>query len=809
MGRAGICCLLLIAGCGAPGLSVELSFPDEASRAETNLMRITAVEPFFAGASAKRTLLECGQLSVFAPYAVVNRQAADLPALRVLENRRSEPFPFRAPWSLSLQGIPTTMASNPWGATMVHFEAQQGESPHTILEGCFCFRQTDAPEGVDAELDQAVHASCPRIDGFPEEKASVALHAVVRPDFRLSACGPTEVTATDASLSVLGTRLCLAPERACPPGERCPNCTDSSCAHAAILLRLEAADGTSTLPERVIYTDQAGTAAPELEIADCQSPPALSAEILGRPDTRIAFSIRCAPPIDLPAAASAETALGLRTALVGLTVIPGVVDASGQALSPARIAALYTAAGSATLEVFAFGTGGLSSVARRSWAETLAHAARGYHQRRGPLPSDQTEPRLAIVTSSASAKGRPRVNVFELVGASGAARLVPLASTDDARSHPRAEAFCPVFGCVSGVCQGDPCRSPIDLTIGKTTLIDADLNGDGQSDLLLANSHQSQLVGFYSPTGPALLERCRCFGLGASFQDLVALELGGEARAVQPDLVMSGLNTAFVRYASQPSLDGPGCDALHACAGGLDCWSPCGEVGAEMSGAGRCLQRCQRGSSGACSNSPLATTCTATTPSLPTGYCASLGYDCSLPQGLGGLLFTTTAVGKRRSNRAGLEDAVLVGSQEQRPFVHILRGGPEDIRGPEGDNIIRLWARPTTATTAAPSSPRALAVGDLNGDRQDDLAVLYSSPPELRVWLGSANTVPGELGRAKGVDTSRVRLGRARGASCQPLEALVAADLDGDGRGELITACVSDTEGAVLQVFRPEPRAAP
>lgn len=807
MGRVGICCVVLAAGCGAPGLSVELSFPDEASRAETNLMRITAVEPFVAGVNAKRTLLECGQLSVFAPYAVVNRQASDLPALRVLENRRSEPFPFRAPWSLSLQGIPTTLASNPWRATMVHFEAQQGEKPRTILEGCFCFRQTDAPEGVDAELDQAVQARCPRIDAFPEEKASVALHAVVRPDFRLSACGPTEVTATDASLSVLGTRLCLAPERACPPGERCPSCTESSCANAAILLRLEAAEGTATLPERVIYSDPAGTAAPELEIADCRSPPALSAEILGRPDTRIAFNIRCAPPIDLPAIANADKALGPRTVLVGLTAIPGVVDASGRALSAARIAALYTASDSATLEIFAFGPGGFSSVARQSWAGTRGHAVRGYHQRRGPLPSDQTEPRLAVVTSSASANGRPRVNVFELVGAPGAEQLVPLASADDARPHARTEAFCPVFGCVSGVCQGDPCRTPIDLTIGKTTLIDADLNGDGQSDLLLASSHQSQLVGFYSPTGPALLEQCRCFGLGAPFLDVVALELGGEARAVQPDLVLSGLNTAFVRYASQPSLDGPGCDALHACAGGLDCWSPCGEDAAQMSGAGRCLERCRRGAPGACSTSPLATTCTATTQALPTGYCASLGYACSLPQGLGGQLFSTTAVGKRRSNRDGLEDAVLVGSQEQRPFVHILRGGPTEIRQLDRESVIRLWPRPTTATTTPPSSPRALAVGDLNGDRQDDLAVLYSSPPELRVWLGSANTVPGELGRAKGVDASLVRLGRARGASCVPLEALVAADLDGDGNDELITACASDTEGAVLQVFRPEPRA--
>jgi len=38
---------------------------------------------------------------------------------------------------------------------------------------------------------------------------------------------------------------------------------------------------------------------------------------------------------------------------------------------------------------------------------------------------------------------------------------------------------------------------------------------------------------------------------------------------------------------------------------------------------------------------------------------------------------------------------------------------------------------------------------------------------------------------------------------------VVAADLDGEGKDELITACASDTEGAVLQVFRPEPRAAP
>jgi hypothetical protein len=99
-----------------------------------------------------------------------------------------------------------------------------------------------------------------------------------------------------------------------------------------------------------------------------------------------------------------------------------------------------------------------------------------------------------------------------------------------------------------------------------------------------------------------------------------------------------------------------------------------------------------------------------------------------------------------------------------------------------------------------------LAIGDLNGDQQDDLAVLYSTPPQLRVWLGSASPVPGELGRAKGENASQVQLGRAGGASCLPVEALVAADLDADGQSELVTACASDTEGTILQVFRPERR---
>lgn len=783
-------------------------------------MRVTAVEPFVSGADSKRTFLQCGQLSVFGPYAVVNRQSPDLPQLRVLENRRAEPFPFQGAWSLSLQGIPSTLSTNPWRATMVHFEAQRGAEPagaRTILEGCFCFRQSDAPAGVDPELDQAVQASCPRLDGpgpaggmasvgaFAEGKVRVPLHAVARPDFRLSACGPTDVTATDASLSVLGTRVCLAPERACPPGERCPSCMSESCANAAILLRLEAAGDAVALPERVIYTDKAGTAAPELDIRDCQRPPSVSAEVLGRPDTRVSFTVRCAPPIDLPAAPSASTTLGPRTLLVGLGAIPSVVDASGRALSPARIAALYSAADQAVVEIFADGPGGLRSIARHSWGQARAHALRGYHQARGPLPSDNTEPRLAVVTSSASANGRPRLTVFKLAGTPGAERLEAVASTDDARPHPRAEAFCPALACTTGVCAGDPCRGPIDLTTGKTTVIDADLNGDGQSDLLLASDRQSQLVGFYSPLGPALLEQCRCFSLGAGFKDLVALELGDNEDAVQPDLVLAGLNTAFVRYASEPSLDGERCDAQHGCPGGSDCWSPCGDEGASMSGAGRCLERCQRGAPSACAGSPLRT-CTATLAGLGTGYCASLGYNCSPSQGLGGQLFTTSAIGKRRSNQQRLEDAVMVGSQEQNPFVLILRGGPGEIRRLDDERVIRLWPRPLTATTAPPASPRALAIGDLNGDQQDDLAVLYSTPPQLRVWLGSASPVPGELGRAKGEDASQVQLGRAGGASCLPVEALVAADLDADGQSELVTACASDTEGTILQVFRPERR---
>lgn len=802
--------LLLLMGCGPPGLSVELSFPDEASRAETSFIRITAAEPFLRDtAESERTLLECGQLSVFGPYAVVNRQGPDLPQLRVLENRLAEPFPFRGAWSVSLQGISSTLSTNPWRATLVHFEAQRGTDParaRTILEGCFCFRQADAPEGADPELDQAVKASCPRLDepegAFPGGRAKVALQAVARPDFRLSACGPTDVTATDGSLSVLGTRVCLAPERACPPGERCPSCTTDGCANAAILLRLEAPAGAAAPNDRVIFTDQAGTAAPELDISDCHRPPTLSAEILGRPDTRIPFTVRCAPPIDLPAKPNAEAALGPRSVLVGLGTVPSVVDAGGRALSPARIAALYSVGDRATLEIFADGPGGLRSIARQSWEQTRAHALRGYHQLRGPLPSDNTEPRLAVVTSSLSAEGRPRLRVFKLEGPPGAERLDVVASSDDARPHPRSEAFCPAFACVTGACTGDPCRSPIDLRRGKAALIDADLNGDGQSDLLLASDLQSQVVGFYSPLGAALLERCRCFSLGAGFRDLVALELGDREGAVLPDLVLAGANTAFVRYASQPTLDGPSCDAQHGCPGGQDCWSPCGAE--SMSGGGRCLLRCQRGTPSACMGPPPGT-CTATRAGLSTGYCAGLGYDCSLPPALGNALFATTAVAKRRSNLDGVEDAVLVGAKDDSPFVLIVRGGPGEVEQLDPQRVIRLSPRALTATSAPPASPRAVAVADLNGDQREDLAVLYFSPPQLRVWLGSASAVPGELGRAKGGDASQVQLGRA-GGTCLPLEALVAADLDADGKSELVTACASDTEGSTLQVFRPQRR---
>ena len=97
---------LLLAACGGTSVSMELQFPDPASRAETTALQITALEPFVAGSQEtgrSRLLLKCGQLGVFGPTAAVNRDQTDLPSINVLLNRESKTFPLEGDWTVDLE----------------------------------------------------------------------------------------------------------------------------------------------------------------------------------------------------------------------------------------------------------------------------------------------------------------------------------------------------------------------------------------------------------------------------------------------------------------------------------------------------------------------------------------------------------------------------------------------------------------------------------------------------------------------------------------------------------------------------------
>ncbi|MFO0724723.1 MAG: VCBS repeat-containing protein [Myxococcota bacterium] len=768
----------VLAACAPPGASLVLSFPDQASTADTRALLVTAVEPIYVDGTGKK-FLPCGGLSVFRPGAIFDRSAVDLPSLRVLSNRQRRDFPLGGDWELPLRPSASSEGANPWRAIMVHAEARGGDPEGTILEGCACFRAADAPNVADRSFAAEVEAACPRLDSG---QLPIVLAAIAKPPIDLVPCGPTDVTAVAEATNTIGAAACLDTHRFPCDGPSC-----SALQHlerAAVRLEL-LEDGGIRRSSSVVFTDTSGRASGSFALGACGDAARLRASLVGRPEA-VELDLECVKKAASPAVPRGLFNLdgGGSTGLDGTTVVPQTRDASGAIASPARIAALLSTTNAAVISVLEIQAGNLVEIARTTLDGERGAAIHGYAYRVETAQRPAAAPLLAVLTAKRSG-GAPLLRIYRLGPGPKESRLVRVAGSEVGAPADARTPWCPHEACADGACGPDTgCQRGVDFGGLGAALFSDDVDLDGNRDLLITSGGRSGLWRFFSAGGTdgppeALLEHCSCASIPVAAKRATSLRLGGPGLGGLPDLVLGEPSRAYVRYASARAREGAPCDRGHACAGGLECWSPCGDLDRD----GRCLQRCRLDAS-ACP-SP-GSTCSATTAGGSEGWCDAIGYSCAQPPAVLGLFATFTDVGRIRRARASFDDAVLLGhdpgGSSRGAFVRILLGGATDFTaGPEqipAGAVVRLVPKVIPGAALSDPLPERVQVGDLNGDRVEDLVVLFPASAELRVWLGSGASTPAEI-------EAPIAL-----PDCKPVtSALGVADLDGDGQDEIFIGC--------------------
>lgn len=156
-----------------------------------------------------------------------------------------------------------------------------------------------------------------------------------------------------------------------------------------------------------------------------------------------------------------------------------------------------------------------------------------------------------------------------------------------------------------------------------------------------------------------------------------------------------------------------------------------------------------------------------------------------------------------------------------RPDILVPGHGDSTLRAVESDGT-RL--RPVAWTIELTAQPWMVVGGDVNGDRRDDIVVVETDA--VSIWLASARgfaqapgspfAIPGATEVAVGdldgdgvaevavgpwdgedVILLRVNAPRERIRMCERPIGLAIADLDGDGRGELLGTCTNTRQVAV------------
>lgn len=798
----------LLSACSAGGDSVDLLFPDQASRDATQSIAVTAFEPFSYMTGATPTLITCDQVGVFAPTRKVDPDnIANTPMLgRLLTSdptnmndaRVLQPYPFRGDTGFSVAKPKIDSKNNPWGAALFYIEArgrvhavddagQSSDVTATLLAGCYCTRLQDGSSGNRA-LDDAVKAACPLAGG----EHQILLAPVAAPVFSLTRCEADQLAAAPGQAVSPAPQVCLAVQRcdsqsgdpgvAQVGGMSCFNCPQpcislgNLSAVPVLFSVVGSATAAATPAKQVVLTHvspsnaENGLARAQLSLANCTGPVKVRAELLGRPSSAVDFSVDCVLQGITRFQCGGEAPLTSGRQALAITDLPGGAGERD------AVAILYELGNGAAVEVWNPAISPSGPITTLTFPGEKPRSIKGFLYDLTTQPASR--PVLAVGTSTiVGTKGRYKLRIYEWKGqqlmpqAPGDRPLakscnswmcqgpIPLAYVEPGGAVPSCDT--PVVSCESvapPACSGtnagkcacpmsappQPCGCDGDQFNNTAPIEIADIDFDGHADLAVISlagvryylsSSSTTGVGLYADGG------CTCTKLGVTLAVNGALvRLGTPNASPDPplfDLALATMGGSYIRYATRPT-SGPQ---------QVTCGSP-GRFG----------------------------------PFLPTRDVAHGHFQCNP---------LTSAAACPYEDLVLLSSTSVNGSGDDPGSLHVVFGGMNDISTDQNlffrsASTLQLTPQPLPGAAGAPRDPEVLRVADLNGDGNDDLAVLFVVSGEVHAWLGSGRRSLGEI--TNGIQLNACDAPGA-GTTCPPLPSFALADLQGLRRKEVAVIC--------------------
>lgn len=805
----------------------------------------------------------------------VSRDVTDLSPVSALRgaNREGKDFPFTDSWDLGLDRFTLTEEVNPWRAVLLHFEARgqarrsepalaEIDEERTLLEGCACVRLREAGASGDAALDAEVEAACPWVEAPGKTTETVSMRSVAPPEFRLEPCGVTELTAPAGRQIALSPGVCLGVTECNPqnPEPGCFACSTSRCdelsdkKNVAVTVKIDPPIEGVRVVAPVILTGKAGRVTPELVIDACTPGQVIPVQVglLGRAEPPIEFQVRCVRPVDFAETPTSEHELGTEAGantVIGISTLPAVGALGQIPEEKAKIAVLMLGTDTpptARLEVWGVPDGQRRMVrlAERSDIPGRALGVHGflYVQPRDGSPG--SVPLLAVATATPTPgvprASRPLLQLFRPTWRDGALTLDLVA---------RMVGLCGRTACGGrrdDACELPPCAQSAasDYTpVAQASFASADQDGDGFADLYFGSDRLFPLTVFWSQAPaadgsmqlppPDLSTRCQCQSVGRVLPFFAVGQVGGPNDPVGRsgvDFIMGDGTGAYVRYGAQVSLEGLPCTTNDDCPDG----KTCADLACNMSTTGnvtrRCLAPCTPTDRMACGGRANLCVAAAGPSNMVPYYCGTESVGCNSPSAVWKLV-TVHDVGIGRVSGGAVGSVVAVGAGSPVPgfsgggTVRVFFGGATDLTrldmaqtadrlAASVDLTPRRLRKSTSDSTRSDEAqgPRAVRFGDFNRDGSEDLAVLYTTSEEIRVWLGSDARAPGEIGERTNeqAEGGRIKLNTCQGPCmqrdrCFPYQRFAVGDVDGDGAAEVAAIC--SPEGAKrprLKLFSPE-----
>ncbi len=347
----------------------------------------------------------------------------------------------------------------------------------------------------------------------------------------------------------------------------------------------------------------------------------------------------------------------------------------------------------------------------------------------------------------------------------------------------------------------------------------ADLNGDGKPDLIVANENSNTVSVLLNTTAPGAstpsFAAQTTFATGSNPRSVTAADLNGDGK---PDLIVAnqGANTVSVLLnTTAPGATAPSFAPQQIFATGSE---PVSVTAADLNGDG--LPDLIVANLGSNTVSVLLNTTApgATTPSFAaqTAFATGSGPESVTAADLNGdgkrdlivankysstvsVLLNTTAPGATTPSFAA-QTAFATGSGPESVTAADLNGdGKPDLIVANGSNTVSVLLNTTAPGAATPSfaaqqtfaagsSPEFVTAADLNGDGKPDLIVANTLSNTVSVLLNTT---------APGATTASFAAQQTFATGTNPLS-VTAADLNGDGKPDLIVANVNSNAVSVL-----------